>query len=589
MDHFSKRLFVISLLLLLFSLTLVSAVSAETHIVVNSKDWRSVYLLTIYGKYTDADVVFFKNLADAQLKTKMIGVDEKIIVFESTSDPVIKKYSSLLKVNGYVDYTSFTFDSYLDLQDYLLGEIKPDGYFMMDSNYGLDPIAATTFILANNYFPLFVNQDNVDELSKLSQKKPTYIVGRTPVRILDKLQGTKIQGFPYETLQASTKLSIDAVNSDWGIIMRADTVDVKLLVKGLPIFVYHADEYIDEVAQTVKESNVSKFEVVGAGTAEIAKAIELQSQKNLNFMLKYGRKITNYPGLENDILDIDSVSFDYPIESLEIVDVVHYPELGVLALTFENTGNTPVLFFSNVEFANEPLSDENTHSIGVGERKTIPFLLSSKGLSGDVVRVTTRYGSSLPLKFSISGDPGNLFFESDVKTSYLSQGQYQLDLISSGFDTEKGLLEVVFKNPYDESLKVFSELLIGDTDVASSKMVEIDPNGKRTLFIEVPYLRDSEILDKNFNLITYLGTDDTTSKMLNSLLIEKKKEVNPKIFVIIIVVIAALAILFLLFAMKKDGDGRQRSTVSVKQSVKSTSKTSSKKTSKTKSRKSHTK
>lgn len=589
MNSFLKKIFVISLLLLIFSMSLASAVSAETHVVVNSKDWRSVYLLSIYAKYLDADVVFFKNLADAQLKTKMIGVDEEILVFESDNDPVIKKYSSLLKVNGYTDYTSFSFDSYVDLQEYLLSELNPDGYYIMDPNYGLDSIASSTFILSNNYFPLFVNQENIDSLSKLSSKKPSYIVGRTPVRLLDRLDGTKIQGFPYETLQESTKLSINSVNSDWGIIMRVDTVDLNLLTKGLPIFVYHAEEYIDAVAKTVKESNISKFEVVGAGTADIAKSIELQSQKNLNFMLKYGRKVTNYPGLEKDILDIDSIAFDYPIESLEIVDAVHYPEMGVLSLTFQNTGNTPVLFFSNAEFANEPLSDENTHSIGVGERKTIPFLLSEKGLSGDVVRVTTRYGSSLPLKFSISGDPGNLFYESEVRESYLFQGFYELELVSSGFDTEKGLLEVVFKNPYDESIKVFSELLIGDTDVASSKTVEIEPNTKKTLFIETPYLRDSEILENEFELVTYLGTDDTLSKMLTTLMVKEKKTVNPKVFVIAIILIAILAILFLLLTLRKDvfGNSKDKSFLAAKQK-KNTNNKSSKKTTKTKTRKSHT-
>lgn len=569
MKLFTNKLFVLSLFLLLFLGSIVSVASAETHVVANSKDWRSIYLLAIYGKYLDVDVVFFNNLIDAQLKTKMIPPNDTMIVFESTKDPVIKKYNSLLKVNGYQDYSSISFNDYSDLQTYLLNELKVSGYFIMDPNYGLDAIAATQFILSKNYFPLFIDADDVADLVKLSNAKPTYIVGRTPVRILDQLSGTKIQGFPYETLQKSIKLSLDTYDGDWGILMRADTVDLDLLVTGLPVFVYHADEYIDELAKTVKDSDISKFEVVGAGTADIAKAIELQSQKNLNFMLKYGRKVTNYPGLEDNILDIDSVSFDYPIESLEIVKSTHYPELGILALTFKNTGNSDVLFFSNVEFAGEPLSDENTHLIYAGEEKTIPFKLSKKGLTGDVVKVTTRYGSSLPLKFSITGEPGTLFYESHVENNDFSQEFFQPILISSGFDTKQGVLEIVFKNPYAEPIELFSELLVGETDVISSKVIRLDPNEKGTLFIEAPYLRDDELLLKQFKLMTYVGPEDTIgTNIVNDLLIEEKSFIDVPMM-IFLVVLAFLLFGFFFFVFKrrknkKDGALNNKSSKKLK-------------------------
>ena len=87
---------VICLFLIFFSS--VSAVAAEqkTFTVINTKDWQSLYLSTIYSGFMGTELLFFNNLADSQIKTNMMTKGDNILILESRTNPVIKNYESFL-------------------------------------------------------------------------------------------------------------------------------------------------------------------------------------------------------------------------------------------------------------------------------------------------------------------------------------------------------------------------------------------------------------------------------------------------------------------------------------------------------------
>lgn len=585
------RLFTFLLLVLLLLALLGQALAAEEQtqrIVVNDEDWRALYLVSAYAHFLELDAVFFTSLTDAQLKTKMLGQEEEIMVFESTNDPIVKNYASFLRVNGYENFDSFTYDSLEELQEYLEKQIEATGYFVITSEFGLDAVTGAPLVSEKNYFPLFLTKDSLKFIESKTKQKNSYIVGRAPVRMLEKLDGTKIQGYPQDTMQETSQLVMQELNDpEWGLIMRIDTIDIPALWQGLPIFVFYADEYLDELTTSVKDSGIVKFEVIGGGTADIAKAIELKSQKNLNFMLKYGRKVTNYPGLEDRILDIDSIPFNYPQERLEIIATNYYESLNTLAVTFENQGNVDVLFFSNIEMAGQPLSDENTHAIAAGETKTIPFKLDEVPDDLDVI-VTTRYGASLPLKFAVSGEAGTLYYSATAETGPYAEEQ-TLQIVNSGFDTQEGYFEVIVKNPYDVPIKIFAELLISDQDVISSSVLELQPKEKGLLILDAAYIPNDAVLGKELDLITYVGTQDTLVKTTTPTTIKKKTTSGILGFVlggeastamqivsVVVLVLIILLLYFLFFVMrrrrKKDKEGPKKTFVPVTKTKKQTAK-----------------
>ncbi len=373
-----KQVLLVGLFVFLVVLVLLQSapfVTAEgkTIIVGNTKDWHSLYLASVYSSLNNASFFFFNNLGDAQLKTKTMGLTDEIIVFESTIDPVIKNYKSFLAVDGFTNFKSYTFETFEDLQELLVEKHSSEGYVVFGTDFGMEPLAATPFLIRHNYMPLFYSENSYKFIAQQTKKATTMFVGRIPVRDISSLKGTRFIGSPPESTTAMSKISINTVPSEWGIITRIDVVDFQTFQGNTPIFVYYGESYLDSVAKLMTYSNITHYEVIGGKTADIATTLETRTGKDLSLMLKYGRRITNQPGLENNVLDIVSYPFSFPVEDLLIVKSVYYPELEVLAITYENVGNIDLLYFSNIEYSNNALADEYAHQIFPGETKTVPY------------------------------------------------------------------------------------------------------------------------------------------------------------------------------------------------------------------------
>jgi hypothetical protein len=503
-------LVLVSLLLVLSFMQGALAEDPRSYTVINSKDWRDLYLGTIYASLTDTEFVFFTNLADTQLKTKMMGATDDIVIFESRSSPVVKNYPSLLKVNGYTSYDSLLYDSFHELQELFVESEQKSiaGYVVFESSFGINPVAMAPLLVEENYFPLFLDSQSLRFIQSTTKGKPTSLVGRIPVRLLDQLEGERLTGYSHETLSKATSTVIETFpDAEWGLITRIDLVDLAAIKQPLPVFVYYGNEYLDTLADLIKQTSISKFEVIGGATVDVARALEIRSQRNLNFMLKYGRRVTNYPGQSGEVLDLDSVFFPYPVESLDIVDAVYYEAMGVLAITYHNKGNVDLLHFSNLEFSGSALSDTTTHFILSEEQKTVPFQVEPTTEAMDLT-VTTRYGESIPLKFEIGGDKDTFFSQDNVTivSDYIDQSV--VEYVSAEFDSAIGELELSYYNPTTDDVLIYVELLVGE-DVVSSPITTILPQQKGVVRIQTPFIPSALVVDQSVDIITYYGHEDT--------------------------------------------------------------------------------
>jgi len=429
-----SKLIIISFSVLLLSLLIVVPVTAEPRNIVvgNTKEWQSLYLASMYAGLTDAEIIFFKNLGDSQIKSRTIGKDDNIIILESNKKPVVKNYESFLRVNGYKNFKTISFDGYEDLQEFLFDDVDTNGVFVTNSQFGIDAVSATPLIIKERYKPIFITENNLDYVKKNVKPGKTIISGYIPVRWVSGLAGEKIIGYPFETNKELTDLVVERNPNQWGSITKIDTIDLESIKQGIPVFVFYGTSYLDVVANSIKKSGIKNFEVIGAGTSDIAKALETGAGENLNMLLKYGRTITNVPGLEGKILDIDAVKFGFPVENLKIEKVTYYPNLETLGITFTNEGNIDLMLYTNAEYASSAVSDEFPHQILVGQTKTIPFPLADVTGGTDAI-ITTRYGYDFPFRNGISDKDGNPIFRTNVETDSHSETP-TLEFRSSSYD-----------------------------------------------------------------------------------------------------------------------------------------------------------
>ena len=522
-------------------------VNAKTFTVANTKDWHSIYLATIYSGNTDSDLLFFNSLRDSQIKTKMMAKDAQILILESRNNPVVKNYESFLKVDGYTNYQTMYFDGYSDLQSFLFQTATNKGIFILEPEFGMVAVAAAPYILEKGYMPFFINQENIETAELLSKGEKTVIGGHIPLRFIDKIKGDRYLGYPDESTYKVSELTYKELEDQtWGLITKIDEVDLATLKQGLPIFIFFGDYYLDNTVNLVKESGITKYEVIGGSMADIAKNIESLSGINLDMMLRYGRTITNYPGMEGRILDIDSVYFDYPFTNLEIKEAIYYSNLGKLGITFENKGNIDVMFFSNVEFMNRATSDPEMHHLYPMEEKTIPFDFSAPyDENNKRVSITTSYGFSIPLLAKIEQEEGIPLF----RLNAINSEHYEtpvIQFIDSDYDFKQDVLKMDFKNLGSEEVQLFSEIVLDTNRVVSSKLAILKPGESGSTILRTPYTSHEHFSEKRFNITTYYGSIDTLNVQVNEVEIEKYK-IGPSIYLILVYVILGLLLVWLWF------------------------------------------
>lgn len=563
---------VILLVVLLATMTGALAAESNTFVVANTDDWQAMYLTAIYAKFIEAEFVYIKDLGDAELKTQLMAPDDNVFVFESTETPVVKNYQSFLTVNGFNSVGEYKFFTAYDLQEYLYTELEPEEVFIFGNDFGMEPITLAPYLLQNNFFPMFYSQESTDFFYRISRRKPVTVVGRVPIRSVEQLHPTYISGQPQKTTSEVTKIVTDHIKADWGVITRVDSIDYDSIRKELPVFVFYSQTYAPQLADSIKESEVRNFEVIGGNTADLAQGLEAEVGEDLNMMLKFGRKITNFDGLENKVLGVDAVNLPFPYEEVALDAVKYYEDLNIFTITLSNNGNLPVYVFSNIDFGGEVVSDETRHAILPGTAKTIPYDLVAENTNEQAI-LTIRYGYALPLQNTLLGDQGTPIIQRDVEIVNYAE-EPQISFTKNDFNQKTGLLSIGYLVETQNDVFAVAEMQVGE-EVYTSEKVTLSPGRSPAIPIEFPYVANSELLHKSFNVTIHYGEKDLLFSTTQELFIEPQP--NNTIYVIAgLGIVVIIIVIVLLLTIKK----KKRKTTPSSKEIKSTgsSKATKKKT-----------
>ncbi len=548
-----RGLKVISFLLIvvLLSLTIVNSVSAEDYVIANTHDWKSIYELSMYANFKNMSFTYLKDLGDAEIKTKLMSKNDNLIVFESSKDPVVKNFDSFLKINGYTLVGRYSFNDVFDLQEYLHDQIKPSANYIFGTDFGMEPIIAAPYLLKENIFPLFYSKDSVDFFYKISRREKLTIVGRVPIRAIDKLKNKELKlGNPKIVTGDLTKNSFQNVRSDWAVLTRIDNVDLTTIAEGNPLFVYFDPVYIEELASLMKQSKIKNYEVIGGTLADIAKLLESKTGENLNLMLKFGRKITNLQGLEDKILNVDAISLPYPQENLIIKSITYDEKNHVLLLTLENLGNIDVYAFSSIDFGGVAVSDKRSHKIRLGETRTIPYPLNTTKLDGNAT-LTIKYGYSFPLLNSLKGENSASIVKQLVKIKRYDD-RSNINFKEAYFDAKRGILTVKISKLSKNTPLVMGELFLGENSY-TSELKKITGDNAILLF-KFPYLPNNMIINKKASLKLYYGDKDLLFTETKDVLIQEQETDYTISILVVILVIVLILFWFLLFRKKRKNE-----------------------------------
>jgi hypothetical protein len=472
------------------------AAAALDVVVVNSRDWRDITLGTVYAIHNDANIITFSNLGDAQIKTQTISPNATIVVFES-SRPVVRNYASVLRTNGFSDYTVHEHETYRDFQrEHFDGSYE--ALVLLDPMFGTEAISILPLAGHEPMRPFFLDAESRSDVDRAaSNAKRIIIAGRFPLRLIEGIEADeRYEGLSPDNADQITRMVAESFASEWGVIMRIDRVDFESVLKKQPVVVYSGA--LSDTIATVRDIGISRFEIVSADAANLGQQIRAGAERDIALMLKYGRTITNLPGMTGQILDLETVFVDYPSPDLTIESAVHYTDANVLLITFTNRGNIDTYSFTNIEYDQNAMTDTHLRVIPPQTQIEVPYPLDEP-TEERIAFINARYGMDLPLENTLRSEQGASLVRQEVSTDQSPNST--IEIRDARYNDERGQLYIDVESrgsgyarieiPYDDELTF-----------TNGPAVVVD--GRYTFIIDTPYHRASDFVEE-IKVVLYHG------------------------------------------------------------------------------------
>lgn len=148
-------------------------------VVANSEDWRDVYSALLYaGILGKQPGMFLTDSNQASMSYDIPKNVSGILVITSQSKPVVNGYNTKLTTSGYSNVNELRLDNInLNLANILVKQNNVKRFILVDDTYGYDAISSVSYAVADQYYVLFVNTENIDVVDAfLSSVNPQKII-----------------------------------------------------------------------------------------------------------------------------------------------------------------------------------------------------------------------------------------------------------------------------------------------------------------------------------------------------------------------------------------------------------------------------
>ncbi|MCD4740219.1 hypothetical protein K8R43_03445 [archaeon] len=371
---FSKLLFAT-----IFLLICIQTVNGSA-LVVNSQDWRDVYLGLHYANLKEfTEIYFLTSFTDAEVVASLIGdqKNQQVVIIESGDEPYIREYARFLELKGFNSLRSITSDDPYFLQFDLANELSTNKYVVVSGKHGYDAISVAPYAYSKNHWVFFVDSTEYSEVKSFLEERSeeTLLYGKLGRKVLAEFSeldaevinnGNRFLDNQELSLRIMPKGERKLVLISSGSLIESELMSGK---EGTcPVVLYSNAQDITEFLL----SNDVKLTQINGMSLAAGERIREVSNKEIGVLVKYAmtyRGIADLPGLR--ALRIFPVPT--PEAKLEI-DSIHYDkERETLFVKYTNKGNAQAFFSSRVSVVSssigevEALLDDYVHSLHPAE------------------------------------------------------------------------------------------------------------------------------------------------------------------------------------------------------------------------------
>ncbi|MBR9682039.1 MAG: hypothetical protein GOV00_04580, partial [Candidatus Altiarchaeota archaeon] len=389
------RKYLLSGLLFVF---LMSTAFSET-LVVNSMDWRSVFLGMEYAHNMNYDIRFISSPFQAETLARTLP-KENVTVLEMR-DPILPGYSQYLRNLHGVYSSELKFRDAADFQDYMMDTFQPKVLFFVSEAEPENAVISLPIAYKKNGF-VFFQQNNL--LGRLGEVNLIYLVGN--IR----------RDFRRNVLSVSTVLDsiVEIINEEspysnsvhfldmWGrtdeaILTSGDILERTIFEADMPVLLVGLNDYSAGFIELLKDRTIDKVFLVGSTLLQVGQKIRDDSDKEIATLIKYGESKVTGGVSEVNALTVYELPIPEPI--LNFTRAIYDPSAKKLYVTILNLGDGiaktigihPIISDENVVVT---VRDEDVFTIWPGEEVTTSYSVDLSSYQPDSLSVilSARFG-----------------------------------------------------------------------------------------------------------------------------------------------------------------------------------------------------
>ncbi|MFC2135545.1 hypothetical protein ACFLTH_13105 [Bacteroidota bacterium] len=403
----NNRVFLLTCFILIIS---ASSVSAQSMLVSNSRDWRDVYSVELFGNLVGIDSMFLTGTKHATIIHFSLP-NSGVEIISSVDNPFVVGFDAILQSRGIADVEELSYDNVnLELARRLTDVSK---FVIIDDSYGYNALAVAPFASMAGYYVLFADERNIGNvLDYLSEQTidDMIIYGNVDRDVRSELAVYNPEiinlGDRFDNNIEIVKKYLELRPTKQTILSNGEFIEQSLLDGFDPVLFIGRTNVPDQIAEFIQQSDIDIGILVGnelIGTATI-----IRRQVGISVFVKFAQGARTPGGAISPVEDLDK--FPMPKYELDfrIFSVFYNRATGFLEVTYRNNAELATYFKSTINiFSGEQLQivgDEEPIFIDGEEFKTILFELDALQEENATAEFFTIFGESKKsLEFALEG------------------------------------------------------------------------------------------------------------------------------------------------------------------------------------------
>lgn len=388
-------------ILLLALILVIPLVSADVYI-SNSKDWRDVYSVMMYGNFEQQNPRFLVSDKHGPLILNSIDPNDAIEIFTSQTKPYAVGYESTVRDAGYT-----VKEEKYDGMNLVLAEKLTDvkDFIIIDDAYGYNAIAVAPYAVLSHSYVLFADSGNVDDvISFLDDREAEKIImyGHLDRAVHDALSKYNPEIINQDGDRFANNVEIvkkyRKINPKKQVVLTNGEFIEAEVVSGLePVLFIGRQNVPDKIKEYIQSTDIEVGVLVGnelVGTATI-----VRRQVGISTFVKFAQGARAAAGSIAQVEGLDMFPVPKVALNLEIQSVKYNKLTGKIEITFKNNAaiatyvkGTYTLTVGGEEFT---FGDDNAVFIDKNDLKTLTYAVEGVDPEGELtLKAYVLYGEA---------------------------------------------------------------------------------------------------------------------------------------------------------------------------------------------------